>query len=138
MKTPRSETGYCNGPSSPLADKPLFLSGFSDGTQRAAFRFGVRKQVPAMRFPTFLMLALALAAPPAIAQGTPPSDPPAASKPAAATSSVAAPAEQERKRRLRFRDDKASCAPGSLGEADIQSIVTNKSGMPATPKGNDK
>lgn len=89
-----------------------------------------------MRNVCVLLLAAALAAPPVMAQGAQPSDPAAAAKPAA--SNAPAPAEPERKRRLRFRDDKASCAPGSLGEADIQSIVTNKSGTPATSKGSEK
>jgi len=136
MKTPRSQTGYCNARKTHLADNALFLIGFFSGTLRAAVGSSLCIPVPSMRSATPLLLALTLAAPSAMAQGMPTTDPPAAAKPAA--SNATTPAEPERKRRLRFRDDKASCAPGSLGEADIQSIVTNKSGTPATPKGTEK
>ena len=65
--------------------------------------------------------------------------PPAVSSPASAASApAAAPEGGEKKRRLRFRDEKNACAPGSLGEADITATLTAKPAATEQPKRSDK
>ena len=61
--------------------------------------------------------------------------PSASSAPA---SSAPAPEGGEKKRRLRFRDEKNACAPGALGESDIRATLTAKPAATEQPKRSDK
>lgn len=82
-----------------------------------------------------LQLAPSLASTPA---GTGEAAPATSASAPTASMPAAAPEGTEKRRRLRFRDEKNACAPGALGEADIRATLTAKPAATEQPKRSDK
>jgi hypothetical protein len=105
------------------------LDEFSNPLRRPTVAMMLRAAIATLTLAVVLPTAHAQAPSPA---GASDATPPTASTTAAATEGA------EKKRRLRFRDEKNACAPGALGEADIRATLTAKPAATEQPKRSDK